>query len=294
MRIDNILNIIDGELVNSGFISKIAGFADTLKDVKGGYLFISDNEDEIKEAIKKGAYAILSKEYHPIIDDEIAWIRVDDIKKSLLKLFKYKFLNKILYFCDEISYEIINSMNKDNRLLVFNDFDVKVLRDYDYYVTSNVLFKDMATFYLEKQTKLEVLDTTLFTMKIKYEKEYNLIFPSLYLEKLSKSIFFFESNELKFSLNSLKINRLYPIFVNRFNEIVKFGSTDRVIISGIKKDKYLTKDLNFIFEKAKYANIKFYDNTNINDLYSDEFNFAVLIDVKIELEEKIDKEETLF
>jgi hypothetical protein len=294
MRIDDILNIIDGELVNAGFISEIAGFADNLKDLKGGYLFISDDDQDIQEAIKKGAYAILSAKYHKIIDNEISWIKVDSVKDALYKLLKYKLLNKTLYFCDIISYEIIKSMNKDSRLLVFNDFNVKYLEDYDYYLTSNSIFKDIANSYLEKQTELDILDSTLFSIKIRYKKEYNLIFPSLYSEELSKALSFFESNQLKFSLKSLKIDRLYPTFINKSNEIVKFGTSDRVVISGIKKDEYLTKDLNFIFEKAKYANVKFYDITNIDNLYSDKFNFAILLDTKIKLKVKKNTEQSLF
>jgi hypothetical protein len=59
-----------------------------------------------------------------------------------------------------------------------------------------------------------------------------------------------------------------------------------VVIYGLKKDRYLMKELSFIFEKSKYANVKFYDKFNIDEFYRDKFNFAILIDVEVELKEK--------
>ena len=88
MRIDTIIELLDGELRNRGFISEIIGFADKLNQVTREFLFISNDENEIKEAIQNGAYAILSSENVKIIDNEIAWIRVENIEDSLLKLLK--------------------------------------------------------------------------------------------------------------------------------------------------------------------------------------------------------------
>ena len=88
MRIDTIIELLDGELRNRGFISEIIGFADKLNQVTREFLFISNDENEIKEAIQNGAYAILSSENVKIIDNEIAWIRVENIEESLLKLLK--------------------------------------------------------------------------------------------------------------------------------------------------------------------------------------------------------------
>jgi len=293
MRIDDILNIIDAELVNAGFISEISGFADSLKDVKEEYLFISDNEEEIKEAINKGAYAILSTEYHNIIDNEIAWIKVDNIQNAIFNLLKYQLLNKKLYFCDSITLEIFNSINRDNKIIIFDKPTLKCLNEYEYYITSNRRFKEIASLINEKK-ELKLIDSTLFTTKFIYNEEYNLIFPSLYLENLEKVLYFFEKNNLKFNIKDLKISRFQPIFINRKNEVIKFGKSNRVVINGIKNDEFLINELNFIFEKVKYANVKFYDKKNIASFYKDEYNFAILIDVEVELKEKEDIQNRLF
>ena len=86
MRIDTIVNLVDGELVNSGYISEINQFSNNLKKVKRENLFISNDIEEIKEAIKKGAYGVLFSKDINIIDDEIAWIKVDNIQDALFRL----------------------------------------------------------------------------------------------------------------------------------------------------------------------------------------------------------------
>ena len=86
MRIDTIVNLVDGELVNSGYISEINQFSNNLKKVKRENLFISNDIEEIKEAIKKGAYGVLFSKDLNIIDDEIAWIKVDNIQDALFRL----------------------------------------------------------------------------------------------------------------------------------------------------------------------------------------------------------------
>ena len=54
MRIDDIVNITDAELINAGYITEILAFSDNFKKVKREDLFISNDILEIKEAIKKG------------------------------------------------------------------------------------------------------------------------------------------------------------------------------------------------------------------------------------------------
>jgi ferrochelatase len=297
MRIDTILNIIDGELVNAGFISEIAGFADSLKEMKREYLFVSDNIDNIKEAIAKGAYAILSTEYHEIIDNEIAWIRVDDIKEALFKLLKYKLLNKTLYVCNKITLDILKSISKSSEIAIIDKVKAKFLNEYEYYITSNEELANISinTIPLTKKEKIELIDSTLFISKFRYKGvEYNAIFPALYLDELSLALGFLEENELEYNLKSLKISRFTPQFVNIKNEKIPFGKSDRVVIKGIENDEFLTRDLNFIFAKVRYALVKFYDINNIDFFYKDNYNFAILIGVDVELKEKEDIQEKLF
>jgi len=297
MRIDDIVNITDAELVNSGYITEILAFSDTLKKVKREYLFISNDIEEIKEAITKGAYAILFSKNLEIIDDEIAWIRVEDIDEALLKLLKYKLLNKTLYTTDDITLQIIKSINRDKRVAILDTIKAEFLNDDYIYITSIDKIKNISVnkIELEDQIELTLLNTTIFLTEFIFNgKKYSLIFPSLYFKNLKKGISFFEKLQLAYHLKDIKLNRFIPEFVNSRFEKVGFGRTQKVLILGLKKDNYLMDEISYIFEKVKYAKVKFYDKFNIDKIYNDDFNFAVLIDCDIELKEKKIEERSLF
>jgi len=297
MRIEDIVNITDGELVNEGYIKDILFFSDEVKRVQREHLFVSNNIDDIKEAIKRGAYAILFSKNIDIIDEEIAWIKVEDINESFLKLLKYKLLDKTLYYTDEITLQIIASINRDKRLAIIDKVNFEYLNEDYIYITSQEKVKNIAIEKLEIKKELEIIPTKVAPFIIEFNfnnQRYSLIFPILYLDKLEKALSFFEKFKLAYHLKDIKINRFIPQFINSRYEKVPFGRTEKVVIKGIKKDKYFINELNYIFERLKYANVKFYDNTNIDEFYKDNFNFAVLIDCDVELKEKEIKENNLF
>ena len=76
MQISSILDIVDGSLLNSPSISFIYSIKTNVLKVKEGDLFIAKDLTEIELAIKNGAFAILIENNAPIIDNEIAWIKV--------------------------------------------------------------------------------------------------------------------------------------------------------------------------------------------------------------------------
>jgi len=297
MRIEDIVNITDAELINEGYIKDISGFSDEVKRVKREFLFVSNDINDIKEAVKKGAYAILFSKNIKIIDDEIAWIKVDDINEAFLKLLKYKLLDKILYFTDELTLEIIKSINKDKKLAIIEKANFEYLNENYIYITSQEKVKNISINLqkLKKTTKITILNTTPLITEFNFNShKYSLVFPVLYIKKLQKALSFFEELKLNYSLKDAKINRLIPQFINSRCEKVAFGKTEKVVIKGIKKDKYFINELNYIFEKLKYAEVKFYDSNTIKSFYKDTFNFAILIDCDIQLKEKSIKETTLF
>ena len=289
MRIDTIIELLDGELRNRGFISEIIGFADKLNQVTREFLFISNDENEIKEAIQNGAYAILSSENVKIIDNEIAWIRVENIEESLLKLLKYKLLNKTLFVTDKITFSIIKSFNKDKKIAFLDEMKVKYLNgDYIYLASNETIKKLSATkIELENRVMVELVDATLLVSQIKFKNQYYSIrFPAVYKDELEKALYFLEQQNLEYLIKDIELERFYAQFINSRFEKVKFGKTDKVVIFGLKTDNYLMRELNFIFEMGKYGKVRFFDKNNIEQFYTENYNFAVLIDTEIELKEK--------
>ena len=113
MKINSIIDIIDGELLNTPSISFIYSFKTDVSKVKEGDLFIAYNLDDVQVAIQKGAFAIILQNIYPIIDKEIAWIKVADLNTSLIKLFRYKLahFNLDAFYCNDISFEFFKTLS---------------------------------------------------------------------------------------------------------------------------------------------------------------------------------------
>jgi ferrochelatase len=109
VQISSILDIIDGKLLNSPSISFIYSIKTNAKKVKEGDLFIAKDLNDIELAIKNSAFAIIVEENHPIIDNEIAWIKVTSLETTVIKLIRYKLsiLNLEAYSCDKVTYQLL-------------------------------------------------------------------------------------------------------------------------------------------------------------------------------------------
>ena len=79
MRLENLLALTQGTLQNQPFVSRFEGISFNAKKVKRGNLFVAFSNAEIDEAILNGAYGIIFDRPTQIADNEIAWIKVDDV-----------------------------------------------------------------------------------------------------------------------------------------------------------------------------------------------------------------------
>ena len=72
MKISSIVDIVDGELLNSPSISFINNISSDAKKVKTSDMFIAKNIEDLKIALQNGAYAVIfEKDFGKIgnIDD---------------------------------------------------------------------------------------------------------------------------------------------------------------------------------------------------------------------------------
>lgn len=287
MKIETLANLVKGELLNSPFISEVTSFTMDVDEVIRGSCFFVTNSEDIKYAIKNGAYAIVSKNYEKIVDNEIAWIKVDSIKDAILEIFKYESLKEKIYFCNEIEEELIEKMNLNKNVIILknsNDLLKALNINNKFLITSNEEYKSLIK--LEELGSKDINLEYVSLFKSKYRGiEINL--PFVYKEFFARVLNFFNRYNLKYTLE-FELDRFKPIFVDyQFNE-VEYGSSERVLISGIKNDKFLFDELNFIIDKTKHAKTIIV-NENNKDLLKKGFNFAVLVDTKIELNQKEEK-----
>jgi len=126
VKISSIIDIIDGKLLNSPSISFIYSFKTDVAKVKEGDLFIAYNLDDIQIAIQKGAFAIILQNIYPITDKEIAWIKVENLNTSIIKLIRYKLahFNLNAFYSNDISCEFLKTLssisNKNIKILPKN------------------------------------------------------------------------------------------------------------------------------------------------------------------------------
>jgi len=290
LKIETLVNLIGGELLNSPYISEVTSFTDNKDNVTRGSCFFVKKSEDIKTAVKNGAYAIVSENFENIIDKEIAWIRVDSIKKSVFNIFKYENLNSKVYFSDDITLHIIEKMNLNDNLIILNS-TANLLKSLNinnkYLLTSNKKFCELFS-------NVEVLLTKDINLKQQslFKSIYNqqeIFLPFVYKDEFSKALNFFEKNELKYTLE-FELDRFRPQFIDFQFRKAAFGESERVLILGIKNDKFFFKELNYLIDNTKHAKTIIVNEENKNLLKSS-FNFAMLVDFEIEFTET--KEERL-
>ncbi|WP_457561823.1 hypothetical protein [Caminibacter pacificus] len=291
MKIETLTNLISGELLNRPYISEVLFYTSDVEEVNRGSCFFAKKTADIAEAIKRGAYAIIVDKEVPILDKEIAWIKVDDFKKAIFNIFKYENLKNKIFLSDKITFEIIKNMNQDKRVVVLNE-DEDLLRAINlsekYIVTKETYFKEIFSNIEElKPKKLNLQKEGLFRMKF---ESFELHLPFVYAENFEKAYNFFDKNELKYTLE-FEIERFKPVFVDALLREVKYGESSKVVIKGLKNDEIFFKELNYIVENTKHAKCVFINETT-KELLNSPFNFAVCVD--FDFEPKVIEEKGLF
>ena len=126
MQISLLVDIVKGELVIAPLISFITQIETNPSKVKDGVLFVAKNTKDIPLAIQNGAFAILFDKDTVIIDNEIAWIKVDSTKEALLRLIRFYLSSKNLqgYFCNSVSFDMLKLYAYLNKNLLFLTNDI--------------------------------------------------------------------------------------------------------------------------------------------------------------------------
>ncbi|MDX9742757.1 MAG: peptidoglycan synthetase [Arcobacteraceae bacterium] len=269
MKISSIVDITGGKLLNSPAISFTTQAHTNLKKVSDGDLFISSNIDEIKEAIKKGAFGIVF-DFDidvSIVDNEIAWIKVDDINRAITKLLRFKLANLPLksYAVDFIAYEFLSVLAGANKNIYFiNDIfsSFELLQDIE---KDDILISTNHRFLSDIYPKSEDLQIenihfenllihSIFETSFLYNDEYfyKLRIPYIYLNHLLsiKKIFNLENLDT----NKLKnIQFMHPTFINKQNQIVDYGKSNRFILTAQNEEisKIEFDFINIIFKYGK-------------------------------------------
>ncbi|MGX3045392.1 hypothetical protein [Helicobacter sp. T3_23-1056] len=123
MRVSEASEIICGQLINEPSIGSFEGFATKVEDVKRGVLFFALDRDEIDLALEKGAFGVVFDSQAQMRNVEVAWIKVDNIEHSLIRLVRYLLVGKKIeiILLSEIQYSIAKEIIREKEILFFDD-----------------------------------------------------------------------------------------------------------------------------------------------------------------------------
>lgn len=294
MQISSLIDIIGGRLLNSPSISFIYSFKSDPSKVKEGDLFIAKRIDDIEIAVKNGAFAIITEQVYPIIDKEIAWIRVDSINLCIIQLLRFKLatFNLEAYYCDKISYDLLNSYaNSSNKNIRFipNNLEgfikyLDELEDNDVIICEDKsildkIYPNNNNFNKKVYEITNLVEHSLFEVSFSYK---NIYFPkikiaSIYIPQLISIYDFFEG-QIEFS--KLKsFNHFKPLFLDKNFEITDFGKSDKFVLSQ-NNEELILDEVSYIKNRYKYAKTIFITSTYSTKLSEEQIIVENLDDIK--------------
>ncbi|MEA2098677.1 MAG: hypothetical protein U9P72_00945 [Campylobacterota bacterium] len=312
MRLENILALTHGRLVNDPFVKIFENIVFDSKAIKRGDLFIAFDEEMIEDAIFNGAYGIVFDKPTQITDNEIAWIKVNNCENSLKRVLRFKLVEKniLAYSCNEIvlklalqtiteqKFVIISGEIKSiyKQLLNLEDSSTilfsPALSDEDIFTNINELPKISKTQIILKEHTL--FETSFIYEKIFYERQQLSPFFIPYLEDL---LGLYKKLKINFRLKKFNpTNNFEVTFVNNSFEIKEFGTTDKVLIFE-SNEEFIESEIDYLNDKASWSEIIYilpsrykteynnkvyrYDNEDeiINILKNNFFNFALIVGV---------------
>jgi len=313
MRLENIIALTNGKIVNSPFVNKFLNISFNSKSIRRGDLFIAFENQDIDEAIINGAYGILFSKPTQITDSEIAWIKVENVEEALKRLIRFQLIDKNIsvYETNEIilklalqvitepSFVVISGDIKDisNTLLQIDNNSTILFCPT---LTDKNLFTKINKISINTTNKIDIIEQTLFETSFIYDNifyERQLISP-FFMPYLEILLHFFKTKNINYRLKKFTlIDHFEPIFINNKLEIKEFGTSEMVLIFE-NEFSLVEKEISFLENEATWAkkiyiipksiNIKL-DIKNIfiyNDDYDvikilkeNKFHFALIIGV---------------
>ena len=245
MRLENVLAVTGGRLLNAPSISRFDTVALTLKKVTRGTLFVAQFSEEIAPAIARGAYGIITDK--PVIpeDEEIAWIRVKKISDTLPKLLRLWLMvnSRTIFFVPKEVMEFLYQISFDPAVLLLEGESARMSAqifaagENQTILCHDKLFLEhigIAPLHIEPEpVEAEIVSQTLFeTSFILKEKYYEqLPLASCMMACFLEAVGILQSLDVPFTLSHLEYTPSFePVFVDAKGIRRDFGESDQVLL----------------------------------------------------------------
>ncbi|RDU71484.1 hypothetical protein [Helicobacter brantae] len=281
MRINEIVEIIHGTLLNNPPLSSFENITANLARVQRGSLFIATTPESAKEAIALGAYGIVFEDGDmPMIDNEVAWIRVDLLQEAMTRFIRHRLLIQQIgvIFFDDIEFSIAQEIIIDERVALVSGGYADLLEATQNpligkIITCNPQLLEISLEYTQgsyvEHKPFKLLSYTLFDSKIYFDSQrYTLPLPSLFLEQLASVIVLCQSEEIALTLAHFQsIPYFKPHFIDARGNLCRFGQSGRVLIAERDLESF-KKYSAYILHNAKWAKVLLFVPTQFLEIFS--------------------------
>ena len=282
MKISSIVDIVDGELLNSPSISFINNISSDANKVKTSDMFIAKNIEDLKIALQNGAYAVIFEKDFEVIDNEIAFIKVKNLELALLKIIRYKLstLKIKSYFCTDETFDMLKLYQNNHTKPIFlisknieKTFKfIDDIKDGDILISKNKkllesIYPDIKEFEkkLDENSIKNLIKHSLFELSFSYKDIYfsKLRLSKIYLNSFLNIYDFFKGN---IDISKLKLySNFKAIFIDKDFQPIESGKSDSFIICQTNKN-LISIEIAYLKNEFKYAKTIFVSKYKISFL----------------------------
>ena len=282
MKISSIVDIVDGELLNSPSISFINNISSDANKVKTSDMFIAKNIEDLKIALQNGAYAVIFEKDFEVIDNEIAFIKVKNLELALLKIVRYKLstLKIKSYFCTDETFDMLKLYQNNHTkpiFLISKNIEkafkfIDDIKDGDILISKNKkllesIYPDIKEFEkkLDENSIKNLIKHSLFELSFSYKDIYfsKLRLSKIYLNSFLNIYDFFKGN---IDISKLKLySNFKAIFIDKDFQPIESGKSDSFIICQTNKN-LIPIEITYLKNEFKYAKTIFVSKYEISFL----------------------------
>ncbi|MBU1658357.1 hypothetical protein KKG72_04810 [bacterium] len=268
MRLENILALTHGKLINEPFVNSFENIVFEVKAIKRGDLFIAFDEKEIQTAVMNGAYGVIFDKPTQISDNEIAWIKVQDTEDALRRLLRFRLIEKevVVYECNEIILKLALQVITEVNFIVLHG-NIKSISKSLWHVENNStllfcptlcnkdIFTNIKTLPKTAIEPIAIMEQTLFETSFIYDNifyERQLISP-FFIPYLEELLHLYKSLKINYRLRKFTpIEHFEAVFTNKNFEIKEFGTSDKVLIFE-PNTNLIKSEITFLQKQANWA-----------------------------------------
>ncbi|MCT7517987.1 peptidoglycan synthetase [Aliarcobacter cryaerophilus] len=282
MKISSIVDIVDGELLNSPSISFINNISSDANKVKTSDMFIAKNIEDLKIALQNGAYAVIFEKDFEVIDNEIAFIKVKNLELALLKIVRYKLstLKIKSYFCTDETFDMLKLYQNNHTkpiFLISKNIEkafkfIDDIKDSDILISKNKkllesIYPDSKEFEkkLNENSIKNLIKHSLFELSFSYKDIYfsKLRLSKIYLNSFLNIYDFFKGN---IDISKLKLySNFKAIFIDKDFQPIESGKSDSFIICQTNKN-LIPIEIAYLKNEFRYAKTIFVSKYKISFL----------------------------